>query len=60
MGYLLSMTGPAMTGPAMTGGPAAGADQALWHDFHDKFLSYGGPSVPMVRQEMMGEMGTLL
>jgi uncharacterized protein (DUF885 family) len=59
-----AMTGPAMTGPAMTGpsmtGTSAGADQALWHDFHDKFLSYGGPPIPMVRKEMMGEAGTLL
>ena len=55
-----AMTGPAMTGPAMTGAPGAGGDQALWHDFHDKFLSYGGPPIPMVRQEMMGDMGTLL
>ncbi len=55
-----AMTGPAMTGPAMTGAPGAGGDQALWHDFHDKFLSYGGPPIPMVRREMMGDMGTLL
>jgi uncharacterized protein (DUF885 family) len=59
-----AMTGPAMTGPAMTGpsmtATSAGEDQALWHDFHDKFLSYGGPSIPMVRKEMMGEAGTLL
>jgi uncharacterized protein (DUF885 family) len=59
-----AMTGPAMTGPAMTGPSMAGAsgapDQALWHDFHDKFLSYGGPPIPMVRKEMVGEGGTLL
>jgi uncharacterized protein (DUF885 family) len=59
-----AMTGPAMTGPAMTGpsmsGAAAGEDQALWHDFHDKFLSYGGPPIPLVRTEMLGEAGTLL
>jgi hypothetical protein len=35
-------------------------DQALWHDFHDQFLSYGGPPIPLVRKEMMGEAGTLL
>jgi uncharacterized protein (DUF885 family) len=35
-------------------------DQALWHDFHDKFLSYGGPPIPLLRKEMMGETGTLL
>jgi uncharacterized protein (DUF885 family) len=43
--------------------PAAGAaanDQALWHDFHDKFLSYGGPPIPLLRTEMMGEPGALL
>ncbi|MGA2399850.1 MAG: DUF885 domain-containing protein [Steroidobacteraceae bacterium] len=59
-----AMTGPAMTGPAMTGpsmtGTSASEDQALWHDFHDKFLSYGGPPIPMVRKEMMGEVGALL
>jgi uncharacterized protein (DUF885 family) len=25
-----------------------------WKAFHDKFLSYGGPPVPLVRQQMMG------
>jgi uncharacterized protein (DUF885 family) len=25
-----------------------------WHDFHDRFLSYGGPPIPMVRKAMMG------
>lgn len=25
-----------------------------WHDFHDRFLSYGGPPIPLVRQQMMG------
>jgi uncharacterized protein (DUF885 family) len=40
---------------------AAGADNhALWHDFHDKFLSYGGPPIPLVRKQMIGEEGSLL
>ncbi|GAA4777361.1 DUF885 domain-containing protein [Stakelama sediminis] len=26
-----------------------------WGAFHDKFLSYGGPPIPLVRQQMMGE-----
>ncbi len=26
-----------------------------WHDFHDRFLSYGGPPIPLVRQQMMAE-----
>jgi uncharacterized protein (DUF885 family) len=38
----------------------AAGEQALWHDFHDKFLSYGGPPIPLLRKEMMGEEGTLL
>jgi uncharacterized protein (DUF885 family) len=43
------------------GGAAAPAgDQALWHDFHDKFLSYGGPPIPLLRKEMLGPEGTLL
>jgi hypothetical protein len=24
-----------------------------WQAFHDKFLSYGGPPIPLVRREMM-------
>jgi hypothetical protein len=35
-------------------------DQARWHEFHDKFLSYGGPPIPLIRKDMMGEEGTLL
>jgi hypothetical protein len=38
------------------------ADQnprAHWKEFHDKFLSYGGPPIPMVRREMVGEGGSL-
>jgi uncharacterized protein (DUF885 family) len=45
-------------GQRSTAAPAD--DQALWHDFHDQFLSYGGPPIPLLRKEMMGEEGTLL
>ena len=27
-----------------------------WRAFHDAFLSYGGPPIPLVRQQMMGEV----
>jgi hypothetical protein len=30
-----------------------------WKDFHDKFLSYGGPPIPLVRKEMVAEGGSL-
>jgi len=44
--------------------PPAGVDPASaqrWQTFHDKFLSYGGPPIPLVRREMMGadDKGTL-
>jgi hypothetical protein len=47
-------------GAAPTAGAAGTDDQAQWHDFHDKFLSFGGPPIPLVRKEMMGEEGSLL
>ncbi|MBT2187124.1 DUF885 domain-containing protein [Sphingobium nicotianae] len=28
--------------------------RAGWKAFHDQFLSYGGPPIPLVRQQMMG------
>ncbi len=30
-------------------------DKTKWKTFHDEFLSYGGPPIPMVRQAMMKE-----
>lgn len=38
--------------------PLGGRD--AWREFHDRFLSYGGPPVPLVRKAMLGEMGKLL
>jgi uncharacterized protein (DUF885 family) len=35
-------------------------DHTRWHEFHDKFLSYGGPPIPLLRKEMLGEGGSLL
>jgi uncharacterized protein (DUF885 family) len=31
--------------------------RSSWKAFHDQFLSYGGPPIPLVRQAMMGEPG---
>lgn len=33
---------------------ASRGGREAWHDFHDQFLSYGGPPIPLVRQQMMG------
>jgi uncharacterized protein (DUF885 family) len=41
-------------------GGAGADDQARWHDFHDEFLSHGGPPLPLLRKEMVGESGDLL
>ena len=41
-------------------GAASAADpRQYWHAFHDKFLSYGGPPLPLVRKAMVGEGGSL-
>jgi len=39
--------------------PAAAGNAPQWRAFHDKFLSYGGPPIPLVRKEMLGEGGSL-
>ena len=33
---------------------AQNGGRAGWKPFHDRFLSYGGPPIPLVRQQMMG------
>ena len=29
--------------------------RAAWKEFHDTFLSFGGPPIPLVRRAMMGD-----
>ena len=39
---------------------ASRGGQKAWKQFHDEFLTYGGPPVPLVRKAMMGgEQGSL-
>jgi hypothetical protein len=33
---------------------ASRGGQQAWKEFHDKFLAYGGPPIPMVRKAMGG------
>jgi hypothetical protein len=40
--------------------PPSPDDHGRWHEFHDKFLSYGGPPIPLLRKELVGEGGSLL
>jgi len=42
-----------------TSGDASADPKKDWQAFHDKFLSFGGPPIPLVRKEMVGETGTL-
>lgn len=36
-------------------GAAGSTDpRRFWREFHDRFLSYGGPPIPLVRREMLG------
>jgi hypothetical protein len=41
------------------GAASAPDPRTYWQDFHDKFLSHGGPPIPMVRRAMVGEGGSL-
>lgn len=34
---------------------ASRGGRQAWKEFHDRFLSYGGPPIPMVRKAMMGK-----
>ena len=34
---------------------ASRGGQTAWKEFHDKFLTYGGPPIPMVRKAMLGK-----
>jgi uncharacterized protein (DUF885 family) len=37
---------------------ASRGGRSAWKQFHDAFLSYGGPQIPMVRRAMMGKEDT--
>jgi Bacterial protein of unknown function (DUF885) len=47
-------------GAASGSAPASAETMGRWHEFHDKFLSYGGPPIPLLRKELVGEGGDLL
>ncbi|MBA3259394.1 MAG: DUF885 domain-containing protein [Gemmatimonadales bacterium] len=36
---------------------ASRGGQKAWKEFHDRFLSYGGPPIPLVRRAMLGGAG---
>ena len=38
---------------------ASRGGRKAWREFHDAILTYGGPPIPMVRQQMLGSGGSL-
>ena len=38
---------------------ASRGGQKAWQSFHDEFLKYGGPPIPLVRKAMVGDKGSL-
>ncbi len=58
--WIAKKAGGKSDGGSAAGAGADAADQSQWHDFHDAFLSYGGPPIPLLRKEMVGEAGSLL
>jgi hypothetical protein len=38
---------------------ASRGGRQAWQQFHDEFLKFGGPQIPLVRKAMMGEKGPL-
>jgi hypothetical protein len=58
-GYLAYTLGKLMIRKLRADWLAANPDTTL-QQFHDKFLSYGVPPVPLVREQMLGERGGIL
>ncbi len=59
-GYLNYTLGKLMVRKLRADWTATRGGRAAWRELHDRFLSYGGPPVPLVRRAMMGEMGKVL
>jgi uncharacterized protein (DUF885 family) len=53
--YLNYTLGKLMIRKLRTDWTASRGGRQAWKQFHDAFLSYGGPPVPLVRQSMMAE-----
>jgi uncharacterized protein (DUF885 family) len=60
-GYLNYTLGKLMVRKLREDWTASRGGRSAWREFHDRFLAYGGPPVPLVRKAMMGgETGGLL
>jgi hypothetical protein len=59
-GFLNYTLGKLMVRKLRADWTATRGGRAAWRELHDRFLSYGGPPVPLVRRAMMGEVGEVL
>jgi len=60
-GYLNYTLGKLMIRKLRTDYCASRGAEACWKSFHDRFLSYGGPPIPLVRRAMLpGDNGPVL
>lgn len=59
-GYLNYTLGKLMVRKLRADWTASRGGCAAWKEFHDRFLSYGGPPIPLVRKAMLGEVGAVL
>ena len=53
-GYLNYTLGKLMIRKLREDWTATRGGRAAWREFHDQFLSYGGPPIPLVRRAMLG------
>jgi uncharacterized protein (DUF885 family) len=60
-GYLNYTMGKLMIRKLRDDWTATRGGRAAWKQFHDEFLKFGGPPIPMIRRAMMGsdDMGSL-
>jgi hypothetical protein len=58
-GYLNYTMGKLMIRKLRDDWSASRGGRQAWRQFHDAFLTYGGPPIPMVRQQMLGSGGSL-
>ena len=54
-GYLNYNLGKLMIRKLRDDWTASRGGRAAWGEFHDTFLSYGGPPIPLVRKRMLGD-----
>ena len=54
-GYLNYTLGKLMINKLREDWTASRGGRSAWKEFHDTFLAYGRPPVPMIRADMLGE-----